>query len=171
MKRISTEQALFAAAIATLVFSILFLQGNAVEGKGKVLPSVTPFAGAKMVLTKTSDSKTAGQPMLTTTSGPDGSFTFPAVEHASRPSATTYSLTVIPPMTYTVTDSKSGGPKATPVITPVTVSIIFNKLRGLSSGGVSANSSALGPIIFSSKDSLKLNVPLGGVISGTMTKQ
>jgi hypothetical protein len=169
MKTLS-KHTLFVTAIALFTFSMLFLQDNAVEGKGKVLPAVTPFAGAKMVLTKTSDSRTAGQPLLTTTSGIDGSFTFPAIEHADRPSMTTYTLTVIPPMTYTVTDSKSSGPKATPVRTPVTVSITFNQLRGMSCGGGSANSAPLGPLVFSSSDSLNLKVPMGGIISGTVTK-
>ena len=170
--RISIKQVLFAGVIVAVASSIILLQENIVQGKGstKSLVATTPLAGAKMFLTKVSGS--SGQTSLTTISGSDGSFTFPAVTSGTRGnSMIAYTLTVAPAMTYTVTDSKSSGPKATPNRTPVKVSVTFNQLKGLTVGGATANTGPLGPFSFMSTDSLQIGVAFGGAISGTITKQ
>jgi len=150
--RITSKQALFFAVVSVLVFSVLFIQNNAVEGKGNILPAVTPLAGAKMVLTKVSAGNSAAQASLTTTSGSDGKFTFPSINSTAKGGGmVTYKLSVS-------------------VATPVQVFITFNQHRGLTAGGAIANTSPIGPLSLSSKDSLQLGVAFGGVISGTVTK-
>jgi hypothetical protein len=172
--RISLKQTLFTGTIAVLALSIIFLQDNVVQGKNAALHALTntPLAGAKIVLTKVSGNSTA-QAILSTTSGSDGSFTFPAVTTTQRgdPGMITYTLTVTPAITYTVTDSKTTGPKAVPNTAPVKVSVTLNQLRGLTSGGTLANSGPIGPFIFMSNDSLRIGLAFAGAVSGTVSKQ
>ena len=171
--RITVKQAVFAAAIAALVLSVFFLQNDAVQGKNTLLHSTTtvPLAGAKIMLTKVSGNSVA-QASLSTTSAQDGSFTFPVVTTDQRGSGMiTYTLTVLPAVTYTITDPKSGRGSAIPNRTPVPVSITFNQLKGLTVGGTIANTGPIGPFNFMSSDSLMIGVGFGGVISGTLSKQ
>ena len=171
--RITLKQALFAGAIAVVACSILFLHNDVVQGKGATHSAVTnvPLAGAKIVLTKVSGSS-AAQASLSTTSAQNGTFTFPAVNADQKGGGmVTYTLTVTPAVTYTITDPKTGTPKATPNFTPVNVSVTFNQLRGLTAGGGIANTGPLGPLTFISSSSLQIGVAFGGVISGTVTKQ
>ena len=171
MKRIVTKQTIYSSLVAVLGFCIFFLQNDILQGKNstKSLVTITPFEGAKLLLTKVSGS--GGQATLNATSGPDGSFTFPVVETNSKGSSMiTYTLTVAPLLTYTVSDSKTTGPKATPVRTPVNVSIIFNQQKGLIVGGNTANNGPLPPIRFSTNDSVQIGVGFGGIISGTISK-
>jgi hypothetical protein len=152
--RISAKQAVFSSAIASVALLILFLQYDIVEGKSaaKYLPANTPVAGAKMVLTKVGSSSNPAQASLTATSGSDGKFTFPSINTSARGGGmVTYKLSVS-------------------LTTPVQVSVTFNQLKGLTAGGGIANTGPLGPLSFSSKDSLQIGVAYGGVISGTVTK-
>ncbi|MFI5263348.1 MAG: hypothetical protein ACHQM6_02405 [Candidatus Kapaibacterium sp.] len=171
--RISLKQAVFAASTTALVLSVFFLQNNSVQGKNTILHATTnvPLAGAKILLTKVSGNSVA-QASLSTTSAQDGSFTFPVVTTDQRGTGMiTYTLTVLPAVTYTITDPKSGRGSAIPNRTPVSVSITFNQLKGLVVGSALANTGPIGPFTFMSSDSLKIGVGFGGVISGTVTKQ
>ncbi len=171
--RNSSKKALLAGVIAVLVLSVLFLHNDIVQGKSSALHALTntPLAGAKLLLTKVSGSS-AAQASLTTTSAQDGSFTFPLVTTDQRGSGMiSYTLTVIPAVTYTITDPKSGKASAIPNRTPVSVSVTFNQLKGLIIGSSLANTGPIGPFTFMSSDSLKIGVGFGGIISGTVTKQ
>jgi hypothetical protein len=170
--RISSKQVLFAAALTVLVFSILFLQDKIVQGKGTAV-TTTPLGAANLTLTKVSSNYTGAEAVLTTTSGPDGSFTFQAPTPPQKGfGKVVYTLTVTQPITYTVTDSKSSGPKATPVIPPpVNVSVTFNQLNGLTVGNSIANTGPIGPFTFMSNTSLEIALNRGGAVSGKVTKQ